>query len=100
MSITASEEAAHAAVEQMDALIKRWTGFGIDQRVIDIAQYLFVRMLSAQQNQIETLAHWFGLRAVGFEVSVGCETASAAGLRIHTDLEIEAVQSRRHPGGV
>jgi hypothetical protein len=37
MSITASEEATHTAVNQMDALIKRWTGFGIDQRVIDIA---------------------------------------------------------------
>ena len=36
---------AHAAVDQMDALITRWKGFGIDQRVIDIAN----RFLSPSQ---------------------------------------------------
>ena len=49
MSITASEEAAHAAVNQMDALIKRWTGFGIDQCVIDIANQF---LSPAQANEM------------------------------------------------
>ena len=49
MSITASEEAAHAAVNQMDALTLRWKTFGIDQRVIDIANQF---LSPAQANEM------------------------------------------------
>jgi hypothetical protein len=49
MSIITSEAAASAAVDQTNALISRWKTFGIDQRVIDIAN----RFLSpAQANEI------------------------------------------------
>jgi hypothetical protein len=41
MSIADSETAAQTAVSQTNAIIARWKGFAIDQRVIDLAnQYL------------------------------------------------------------
>lgn len=37
MSIIASEDAIHTAIDKMNALIAAWKTFNVDQRVIDIA---------------------------------------------------------------
>jgi hypothetical protein len=37
MSITASEDAIHTAIDKMNTLIAVWKTFDVDQRVIDVA---------------------------------------------------------------
>jgi hypothetical protein len=52
MSITASEDAIHTAIDKMNTLIAAWKTFNVDQRVIDIAN----KYLSpAQANELINL---------------------------------------------